>query len=140
MSMSNSYVHILLDLKSYYIDATCLKILTSHFMSSGSKTPIQCNLNEPLLVPLEELPPHLTIVDRKLYGVPKLSLDSNLCLLSIRLCFSIVILTSRSALPLDLVCFSNNTFFRRHHYVHIFLVLDNYLQFLKLFLDLSTLH
>jgi hypothetical protein len=64
---------------------------------------------EPLPVPLEELTPRLPILVRKLYGVPKLSLDSNLCLLSIRLCFSIFLLTSRSALALDLVFISNNT-------------------------------
>ena len=79
----------------------------------------------PLPVPLEVLTPRLPIVDLKLYGVAKFSLDSNLCLLSIRLCFSIVILTSCYALALDLVFISNHTCYRRHHYVHIFLDLDN---------------
>jgi hypothetical protein len=62
---------------------------------------------EPLLVPLEEVTPLLPIVVRKLYGVPKLTLDSNLCLLSIRLCFSIVLLSSHFALAIDLVFISN---------------------------------
>ena len=61
-----------------------------------------------LPVPLEELTLRLPIVDRKLYGVPKLPLDSNLCLLSVRLCFSMVLLTSRFALAFDLVFISNN--------------------------------
>ena len=64
---------------------------------------------EPLFVPLEELNPRLPIVDRKLYGVTMFSLDSNLFLLSIRLCFSILLLPSLSDLALDLVIISNNT-------------------------------
>ena len=64
---------------------------------------------EPLPVPLAELSPRLPIVVRKLYDIPMLSRDSNLCLLSIRLCFSIFLQTSRSALALDLVFISNNT-------------------------------
>ena len=42
---------------------------------------------EPIPVPLEKLTPRLPIVVRKLYGVPELFLDSNLCLISVRLCF-----------------------------------------------------
>jgi hypothetical protein len=64
---------------------------------------------EPLPVPLEELTPRLPIVVRKLYGVHVFPLDSNLCLLSKRLCFSMVLLTSLFALALDLVFISNNT-------------------------------
>ena len=81
---------------------------------------------EALPVTLEEFTPRLPMVDLKLYGVPKLSLDSNLCLFSIRLCFPIVLLASRSALALDLVFISNNTRSCRPHYVHIYCIILNY--------------
>ena len=96
---------------------TSLSALSTKFSSSDtgnriigatSETSNAFSSWEPLPVPLEELNPRLPIVDRKLYGVTKLSLDSNLFLLSIRLCFSIVLLPSLSALALDLVFISNN--------------------------------
>ena len=61
---------------------------------------------DPLAVALEELTPRLPILVLRLYGVPMLSLDSNLSFLSIRLCFSMVLLTSLSALAHDLVFIS----------------------------------
>ena len=81
---------------------------------------------EALPVTLEEFTPRRPMVDLKLYGVPKLSLDSNLCLFSIRLCFPMVLLTSRSALALDLVFISSNTRSCRPHYVHIYCIFLNY--------------
>ena len=101
-----------------YMNHTSVSPLSTKFSSSdtGNKfigaTTETSNIFsslEPFPVPLEELNPRLPIVDRKLYGVTKLSLDSNLFLLSIRLCFSIVLLPSLSALALDLVFISNNT-------------------------------
>ena len=117
-----------------HINVTSLPLFSTWLSSSdtGNKTigTTVETLNDfsslhPLPVPLEILTACLPIVDLKLYVVPKFSLDSILCLLSIRLCFSIVLITSRSALALDLVFISNNTCYRRHHYVHIFLNLDN---------------
>ena len=101
-----------------YLKLTSLSPLSSKFSSSDtgnkligatSETSYVFSSLEPLPVPLEALIPLLPIVDRKLYGVTKLSLDYNLFLLSIRLCFSILLLPSLSALALDLVFISNNT-------------------------------
>ena len=114
-NMSISYINIYSVMHS---KITSLPPLSSWFSSSvtGNKTTgaIAETSNvfsplEPLTVPLEELTPRLPIVGRKLYGVPKLSLDSNLCFLATRFCFSVVLLTSRSARALDLVFISNHT-------------------------------
>ena len=76
-----------------------------------------------LPVPLEELTPLLPIVVRKLYGVAMLSLESNICLLSVRLCCWINLLTSRSAFTLDLVFISNHTEEKRT-YISLSLVIN----------------
>ena len=81
---------------------------------------------ERLCVAFVELSPFLPIVDLNLYGVTMLSLVANLSFLSMRFCFSIVLLTSRAALTFDRVFISNHTeASRRHDHVPIILDLDN---------------